>query len=71
MCGMCVRAHPCTHTVHTHTHICMWWSEDNLPKPVLSLQQVGPRDQTQVTRLGGKRLHLLSLLPAPLSLLKH
>ena len=33
--------------------------------------QVGPRDQTQVIRLGGKRLHLLSLLLALPSLLKH
>jgi hypothetical protein len=34
---------------------CLWRSEDNLGKTVLSVYHVDPRDQTQVTKpkLGG------------------
>ena len=38
-----------------HTHVCYRWrSEDNLKKSALSSYQVGPRGQTQITRLRGR-----------------
>lgn len=37
---------------------CTWLSEDNLEESVLSLHHVGPRDYTQIIRLGGKCLYL-------------
>lgn len=44
---------------------CLWISEDNFQELVLSLHQVGPGYQAQVTRLGSKHLYLLSLLANP------
>lgn len=45
----------------------VWRSEDNLWEPILSFYCVSLRDQTQVVRLGGKRLSLLSHLTGSLS----
>lgn len=39
---------------------CMWGSEDNFWESALSFHHVNPGDQTQVFRLGVKRLHPLS-----------
>lgn len=33
---------------------CIWRMEENLLELVFSLSHVGPRDETQVVRLGGK-----------------
>lgn len=43
----------------------MWRAEDNLSGLVLSFYCVGPRDQTQVLRLGGKHLYPLSSVSCP------
>lgn len=37
---------------------CMWQSEDNLRKSVLSFSHVGPVDGPQVGRLGGRNPYL-------------
>ena len=46
--------------VCVHIHVCtmrgMWKSEGNFVGVVLSFYHVGPRDQTQVIRLGSKHL---------------
>lgn len=31
---------------------CMWWSEGTLLESILTFYHVGPRDQTQIVRLG-------------------
>jgi len=45
--------------------VCLWRSEYNIWKSVLSFHRVGSMDQTQVVRLGGSRLSLLSYLAGP------
>lgn len=52
----------CTHAcVHSHLlQACVWRSEDNQEEPFFSFHLMGPQDQRQVVRLGGKHLYLLS-----------
>lgn len=44
--------------------VCMWMPENKLQEEVLSFFLVGPKDRTQVYRLSGKGLYLLSPSPA-------
>jgi hypothetical protein len=46
-------------------HACMCRSGDNLQKTILFFQLVGSRDYTQVIRLSGRHLCLLSHLDDP------
>ena len=62
----------CTSThnhTHRHKHTCatatVWESEDNLENLVLHFHYVGPRDESQGFRLGGKHLCPLSNLASP------
>jgi hypothetical protein len=50
---------------YAHTKVCLWRSEYNICKSLLSFHQVGSIDQTQVVRLGGSRLSLLKYLAGP------
>lgn len=49
--------------IHTNHGAHMWRPEDNLQESGLSFHPVGPRDQTQSVRLGGKLLYPLSRSP--------
>lgn len=44
----------------------IWWPEDSLWKLVLSFHPVGPRDRTQVVRLGCDKFFYLQSHPAVL-----
>ena len=50
---------------HEYLMSCIWGSEGSLQEPFLSFYSVGPWDQTQVVRLGGRHLFLLSHLAGP------
>lgn len=67
MC-MCVHA-------HTHDKLCWWKSDCNLQETVLPFDYMGPRDQTQVFKLGNEHLcslnHLASLCLSFLSVATH
>ena len=43
-----------------HAIMCMWRSEDNLQELALFFHHVGPRDGTQVIKLGSKHLCVIS-----------
>lgn len=51
--------------VYIYTMACMRRSEDNLGEWVLSFHHVGPGDQTQIVRFGGKYPYWLSHLTGP------
>lgn len=48
--------------VHVYTMLCVQRSDDTWGSPSSNLKQVGPGEETQIARLGGKCLHLLSHL---------
>lgn len=49
--------------IHEHTYVCR--GQDNFQYFILSFHPVGLGDQTQIARLGGKLLSLLSHLTSP------
>lgn len=48
--------------VGVHATAWVWKSEDHLQESINSFYHVDPRDPSRVGRLGGKHLHLLSLI---------
>lgn len=65
----------CLHFIYLwgalHVTACSWRSEDSLRDLIISLRYLGSKDETQVVRLGGSHLYLLShRLAGPIPALK-